>query len=137
MKLSLALISLLFSMTAMAAISRGQLATVEGVVKFESKATVTCLAIGCPPSVQYYTFGLVNANVVGGLKLQNVVFGDVKERFNTKIKPSYFVYGNARLKEGMYVQMTGTVEVLSYSTRAFALFTNPVEVKVLNGTPRR
>ena len=107
-------------------------ATVEGKVKFTKSFTVTCMAIGCPPSRMYYKFELVDAKVEGvNFTVQGLEVLDASDKYIGTAFSRTLLYGGARLKDGMRVRMTGDVFVDASSSNVFAYFTNPTEVKVL------
>ncbi len=131
MKLALSIMGLFLALNTHArSVRMPEQATVEGQVKFTKSFTVTCMAIGCPPSKMYYKFELVNSSVEGlNSEVVTLEITDV-ENDGTPYSRG-LVYGGARLREGMRVQMTGDVQTRVYRQRAYVYFSNPKKVKIL------
>jgi hypothetical protein len=88
--------------------------TVTGTVKFQTKWTATCLAIGCPPSRAYTQISLVNANVEGYGTVAEVNLED-KSLKNLTTPVSFVVIKGTRIRPGLKVKIKGDIWLRKYS----------------------
>ena len=88
--------------------------TVTGTVKFETKWTATCAALGCPKSKAYTEVSLVNAEVSGYGTVSKVTFDDPTLR-ELPTPVSFVVLKGTRLKQGLKVSVKGSIWLRKYS----------------------
>lgn len=83
--------------------NRGQVATLQGVIDFETQWTVTCAAIGCPPSRPYTQAVLTTVGAVS----ERITLVPVQSLQDQTGEPSSITYGNLRITRGLAVRVTG------------------------------
>ncbi|MFN8847970.1 MAG: hypothetical protein ACK5V3_05685 [Bdellovibrionales bacterium] len=88
--------------------------TVTGTVKFETKWTATCAALGCPKSKAYTEVSLVNAEVSGyGIKSKVVLQPKGFDSFSSPL--SFIVIKGTRIRPGLKVKLQGQIYYRTYS----------------------
>lgn len=107
--------------------------SVTGKVKFQTKWTVTCAAIGCPPSVAYTQVSLVDAKVDGFGNIPEVILSTEGASKRFPPQASYVTIQGTRLRPGLKVKVVGKTLVSEYSfiEVVYAQLTEVQSVKVV------
>lgn len=115
--MAVATIATLFSATAFAQNNR-PLTTLHGVIELETHWTMTCMAIGCPPSTSYQQ-AILNVGVNGGQK--RIVLVPMTFPMPIDANQTEHFYGQIRISHGLPVRVTGVynadIEMMTAITR--------------------
>ena len=137
MKLAITLIGLIVSAAAFAGNSKLVHGSVSGWVTVKQSATLTCLAMGCPPSKRYFEVSLVDAQVEGFGAVESIVLQDLPKTFDLKKAPKYYTYGGVKIQAGQWITLEGDVLLYPYPNRTFGFLTRGTDVVVPRIQPRR
>lgn len=115
----LAIVSGLVSMNAQAETTKLRL-QVQGTASFEMSYTITCMAIGCPPSLPYY---YVNLRDVNGVEVNYsaaiLALQEVATKPGVSEKPAAIVFNGLSIREGDLLTVDLELEQLSLSGISF------------------
>jgi hypothetical protein len=86
--------------------------TVTGQVVFEKKWTMTCMALGCPPSRPYTEVSLTKANITGYGQIEKVLL-ETDNKLAIPYDNSMTIKGT-KVRPGMVIQIKGETTVRNY-----------------------
>ena len=127
------IIFLIFAGIAQARMSNTEIqGTAKGVVKVETKWTVTCMAIGCPPSRPYTQVSLLNAQVEGYGQFAEIEIQDPSLR-DFALNTNTVELAGVQVRSGFKVKLDGTFLVRRYSfdPKVYITVTQVKKVKVV------
>lgn len=87
-----------------------KIVSLTGTLSFEQHSTITCLAIGCPPSMPYYQ--TVLKTKINGVN-QNVLIAGMTSEAGKSEKPACIKYSEICYPEGSTVRLNTSLKALS------------------------
>lgn len=120
----------LFASTAQAASSESVRVKLEGTVKFQFNMTMTCMAIGCPPSQPFFNVELRDARSADGQhSFPTLTVEGIRTAFGVAQKPEAIEFNGVTIRENDVIVVDLQVRSFPAVGIAFAGAVHSVEKK--------